>query len=327
VDAGVSKVLVTGASGFVGGALCARLQQEGWGVRAVMRRPAGGPWDESVLVRLGDEALPAGLLADVDIVFHLAGRTHAVDEGPGCEAQYRRANVQSTLDLLAASEEAGVRGFVYFSSVKAIGEGCDVQQDEDTPPRPTTAYGRTKLEAERAVLAAEGIAHRVVLRPTLVYGPRPKGHLALMIRAVRQGWFPPIPQVGAGRSMIHRDDLIEATLLAAFDPRAAGRTYILSDGRAYTTRQIHEAILRSLGRRPPGWSLPLGALTAAAKAGDWIGRVRGRRFVLDSQTLERLVGSACYSGERIRRELGFSPRHNLIESMPEMVASVLDDPG
>lgn len=313
--------LVTGASGFIGPSLCRRLKQRGFRVRAVMRRRATGPWDESVQVRLGDEPLPPGLVSGVDVVFHLAGKAHALADRANCADEYRRANVQSTLDLLAAAEQEGVRAFVYFSSIKAMGEGGEEEQDEDVVPSPTSPYGQSKLEAERAVLTTERIPHPVVLRPTLVYGPEPKGHLALMIRAVRQGWFPPLPELGSGRSMIHRDDLVEAAVLAAFDPRAARRTYILTDGRAYTTRQIHQSILGALGRPTPGWSLPLWILVAAARTGDWIGRVRGRRFLFDSAMLDKLVGSARYSGEGIRRELGFSPRRNLLEAMPEMVAS------
>ncbi len=135
------SVLVTGASGFIGPALCRCLRADGWRVRAVMRRPALGPWDEAVNLDLGRQTPPPHLMADIDCIFHLAGKAHALAPGPAAEEEYRLANCQSTLDLLAAARTAGVRGFVYFSSVKAMAEGA-----ADAPDSP---YGRSKRAAER----------------------------------------------------------------------------------------------------------------------------------------------------------------------------------
>jgi nucleoside-diphosphate-sugar epimerase len=310
------RALVTGASGFIGPSLCVALKANGWDVRAVMRRPATGPWDEAVLLDLGSEPCPDTLLKGVDCVFHLAGRAHAVSEGPAAEEAYRLANLQSTTDLLAAARAQTVRAFVYFSSVKAIGEQGDLMQTAGTP---TTPYGRSKRAAEQAVLGSDAIPHPVVLRPALVYGPRPKGHLELMIRAVRAGWFPPLPELENRRSMIHRDDLVRAALLCADDPRARGRAYVVNDGPGYSTRELYLAILATLGRRPPAWHLPFAVLRLAARVADQAGRMLNRRLPFDSVALEKLFGSACYDGEEIRRDLGFQPQRSLSDSIAEMV--------
>lgn len=312
-------VLVTGASGFIGPSLCRRLGSGGWRVRAVMRRPAVGPWDEAVTLDLGRQPIPSGLLTGVDCVFHLAGRAHALAEGHGAEEEYRLSNVQSTLDLVAAARATGVRAFVYFSSVKAMGDG-DAEAATGGPVV-LSPYGHSKRRAEQAVLNGDGVPHSVVLRPSLVYGPKPKGYLDLMIRAVRGGWFPPLPELGNGRSMIHRDDLVEAALLCAFDPRASGNAYVVTDGTPYSTRQVYEYILAALGRKPPSWTLPVGMLRAAARAGDAIRKIRGRRLLFDSDLLEKLLGSARYDGEPICRELGFRARRDLRGSMAEMLAT------
>jgi UDP-glucose 4-epimerase len=317
----MALALVTGASGFIGPALCRRLRDQGWRVRAVMRRPSDGPWDEACLIDLGREPVPTETLAGVDCVFHLAGKAHALADGPGADEEYRISNVQSTLDLLAAAQVQSVRAFLYFSSVKAMGGGGEAAQAGDSGLVPDSPYGCSKLAAEQAVLGGGAVPHPVVLRPALVYGPLPKGYLELMIRAVRGGWFPPLPELGNARSMVHRDDLVDAALLCAFDPRAVGRAYVVTDGTPYSTRQIYEFILESLGRRPPAWTLPVSVLRAAAKAGDTLGRLRGRRFPFDSELLEKLFGSARYDGQAICRELGFVPRRDLRGSMSEMVAS------
>ena len=313
--------VVTGASGFIGPGLCRRLKANGWRVRALMRRPVAGPWDDLCLADLGREPVPLEALAGVDCVFHLAGKAHALAESAGAEDAYRLANYQSTLDLLATARAQGVRAFVYFSSVKAGGQGDSPGPDPGPRLAALTPYGRSKRLAEEAVLSAGAIPHPVVLRPSLVYGPHPKGYLNLLIRAVRAGWFPPLPELGNRRSMIHRDDLAAAALCCADDPRANGKTYVVTDGHPYSTRQVYEFILESLGRRTPGWTLPVGLLHLAARGGDALGRIRGRRVLFDSDVLDKLIGSALYDGGQITQDLGFTPRRDLQESMPEIVAT------
>lgn len=312
----MSLVLVTGASGYIGPCLCRRLRAQGHRVRAVMRRAVDGPWDEAVFLSLGRDPIPQDLAAGVDVIFHLAGRAHALADGPGEVETYRIANFQSTLDLLAAARARGVRAFVYFSSVKASGAG---DAGREKAPSWDDPYGRSKREAEAAVLGGGTVPHPVVLRPALVYGPNPKGYLGLLIRAVRAGWFPPLAEVGNARSMVHREDLAEAAVRCAFDPRASGKTYVVTDGTPYSTRQIYEYILDALGRKPPRWNLPLSVLGVAARVGDTLGHLVGRRLPFDSNLLEKLIGSAVYDGSAIERDLGFQAQHHLRDSMREMV--------
>jgi len=314
------SVLVTGASGFIGRRLCAALREEGARVRALARRPCAGPWDERVTVDLAAGAVPSSALAGVDTVFHLAGRVHASAGDADDAERHRRANVEGTRALLAAAVAAGAPGIVHFSSVKAMGEGGPACLDEDAPAAPQTDYGRSKREAERLVLEAgarQGL-HAVVLRLPLVYGPGARGNLAEMLEAVARGRFPPIADPGNRRSLVHVDDVVAAALLAARRPEATGRVYLVTDGRAYSTRDILEGMWQALGRRAPRWSLPLPLLRALARAGDVAGRVRGRPWRFDSRACRKLTGSAWYSSERIARELGFRPRRDLAAGLAEM---------
>jgi nucleoside-diphosphate-sugar epimerase len=287
-----------------------------------VREPCDGPWDEAVTADLENDDVPAGAFDGVDVVFHLAARTHAAADLPGRDRAYERLNVGGTARVLDASRRAGVRRFVFFSSVKAMGEGGPDQLDETAEPRPSSPYGRTKRAAEKLVLEGSGAPEPVVLRLTLVYGPGGKGNLASMIEAIRRGAFPPLPKVANRRSMVHVDDVVEASLLAAGSNRSSRMVFLVSDGRAYSTREIYEWICEALGKPIPAWSVPLSGLKALAKVGDVFGRVTGRRWRFDTDSYEKLLGSAYYSNDSIRITLGFEPKWDLKSSLPEIVASM-----
>lgn len=299
------RVLVSGASGFIGRALCQRLGEQGVRVRGLMRHATDGPWDEIVLSNLATESLPEDVLSGVDAIFHLAGNAHSLHELNGDEAEYRQVNVEGTRKLLVAAQDAGVHRFVFFSSLSVMESKIYSCIDESSPTSPTTPYGRSKLEAESLVLEGGYVPEAVALRPSMVYGPACKGNLPRMIEAVARGRFPPLPEVGNKRSMVHVEDVVQAALLAASMQESVGQTYIVTDGQAYSTRQMYEWICEALDKFTPKWVVPLRVLRALAKVGDGIGRVRGRRFMLDSEVLDKLVGSACYSSGKIERELGF----------------------
>jgi len=302
----MKQVALTGATGFIGGHLLALLREHGVEVVALGRRAPNGvahvvPWDMSGPVP-SQELTEA--LKGIDVVFHLAGKAHALAETRQDEAEYFRINTEATRSLLESARDAGVRRFVYFSSVKAM--------DEDTP------YARSKKSAEDLVFEGGFVPEPVVLRPAMVYGPTTKGNLPRMIRAVAKGWFPPVPDAGR-RAMVHVDDVVEAAWLAATNPEAAGKTYVVTDGEAYTTRRIHGWICEALGKPAPCWSVPLPALMGMARIGDAIGRMRGHRFMFDSDVLDKLVGDEWHEGSLIRRELGFEPARNLRDALPAII--------
>jgi len=312
--------LITGASGFIGRVLCQKLREQSVRVRAGMRQMSEGPWDEVVTFDLARQKLPEDAMAGVDTIFHLAGKAHALSETCQDEEDYFRINVEGTSILLEAARVAGVRRFVFISSVKAMGEGGDACQDESVTCRPETPYGKSKLAAERLVLEGGYVPEPVVLRLSMVYGSSRKGNLPRMIEAVAKGRFPPLPEVGNQRSMVHVEDVVQAALLAAEKPAAVGQTYIVTDGHTCSTRQLYEWICEALDKSVPVWTIPPGLLKVLAKVGDGIGHVRGRRFVFDSDALDKLIGSACYSSKKIQRELGFRPTKELGPGLREIVA-------
>ncbi len=313
-------VLISGATGFIGRMLCQQLQEQCVQVRVVMRIVAEGPWDEVVLHNLTTQTLPKNALAGVDTVYHLAGKAHALSESRQDEEEYFKVNTEGTKTLLKAAKAANVRRFVFISSVKAMGEGGDDCQDESEICCPESPYGKSKLAAECLVLEGGFVPEPVVLRLSMVYGCSHKGNLPRMIKAVAKGCFPPLPEVGNNRSMVHVDDVVQAALLAAEKPEAIGQTYIITDGQSYSTRKMFEWICEVLDKPVPSWTMPICALKTLSRVGDVIGRVRMRRFMFDSDALDKLVGSACYSSNKIEQELGFSPQRDLRSALPKIVA-------
>ena len=316
-----SLALVSGASGFIGRNLCQCLRERGVRIRALMRHECQGPWDEVLVADLAVN-LPDKVLQGVDTVFHLAGKAHALSETRQDEAEYHAINTMGTQRLLEACQAEGVQRFVLFSSVKAMGEGGVKCLDEGADTPPETPYGRSKLGAEQLVLKGGYVPHPVVLRLSMVYGPIKKGNLPRMIHAIARGRFPPLPELGNQRSMVHVDDVVRAAILVAERPESAGGTYILTDGRAYSTRQMYEWICEALGKSIPSWYVPTFALRLLALMGDGIGALSGKRFVFDSDAMEKLVGSACYSSDLIQNDLGFKPERNLQESLGEIVVAL-----
>jgi nucleoside-diphosphate-sugar epimerase len=292
--------LITGASGFIGRRL---LQPED----RVMVRASGTLPGEFVCDLLAPHSLSAAC-EGVDTVFHCAGYAHTfASADPNI---HWRINFEGTRNLVAAAGEMGVKRFVFLSSVKAMAKPADDCVDEDWLGKPDTPYGRAKRAAEEAVLdaGAKYGMHVVNLRLAMVYGRGGRGNMERMARAVRAGWFPPLPETGGRRSLVHVDDVVAAMRLVADASAANGRTYIVADPKAYSGREIYDAIRTALGLPPTRWRVPVGALRAAA-------RLNGRL----AEIVERLVGPACYSPGRIERELGFRARVDLVSGLREML--------
>lgn len=320
----MEKVLVTGATGFIGGHLRVALERIGSRVVAVTRarRPQqsrdGIDWVEADISK---EPISPALLKEVHTVFHLAGHAHALDEFAWRDDIHRQLNELGTRRLVETAGQSGVRRFVFFSSIKAMGEDGNRRLDEFCDLAPTTAYGKAKLAAETAVLqAGERYGMHVCnLRLSLVYGAGVKGNLARMIQEVDRGRFPPLPALENKRSMVDVRDVVRAALLVAECPQANGKTYILTDDHPYSTYDLYLSIRRALGKGDPRWSVPLPMLHWIARFGDIIGKVRKRRFMFDSDTLKKLTGSAWYSSTRITRELNFVPSYTFEDALPDMI--------
>ena len=246
---------LTGSTGFIGRHLLRELPKRGYRLRVLLRRPTSLPTNTASAV-IGDIARPqnmAAALQDVDAVIHSAGLAHAMSGIP--EDDYRVINTEATINLARAAKRAGAKRFVFLSSIRAqCGPSADDVQTEALEPRPTDAYGRSKLAAERGL--AELDIDWVALRATLAYGPGVKGNMAELMRLARSPWPLPLGGLRARRSLLAVENLLAAVETVLTTPQALRRPLIVADPLAVTVADMIAAMRGGLGRRPGVFSVP-----------------------------------------------------------------------
>ncbi|MFZ2540217.1 MAG: SDR family oxidoreductase [Gallionella sp.] len=304
------KYLITGARGFVGSLLCAELVRQGQTVRAAMRT-VQSPVNNAEGVGVGQidgGTVWADALHGVDVIVHLAARVHVMQEtAVDPLAEFLRVNLHGTVNLARQAVQAQVKRLVYVSSIGVNGNRTDGAQAflESDTPHPHNAYAVSKWQAEQALreIALETRLGIVVVRPPLVYGPTAKGNFQKLLAAINKGL--PLPLAGANnaRSLVYVGNLVDALIVCATHPAAAGQTYLVRDGEDVSTALLVEKIAATLGRKSRTFYIPPGLLRVAAA-------VLGRSDQLDS-----LFGSLRVSDAKIRRELGWVPPYTLEQGL------------
>jgi nucleoside-diphosphate-sugar epimerase len=259
------RVLLTGATGFIGRYVASDLLHRGYAVRAAVRSAATVALPAAAeLVGTGDwmPGFPwAAVLADVDYVVHAAGLAHA--DGQCTDNQYDLINTQMTLSLARAAATAGVRRFVFLSSIRAqTGFSATDPLSESDDLQPTDAYGRSKLAAERGLAALD--IDWIALRPVLVYGPGVKANMAALLKLARSPLPLPLGGLKARRSILALENLASAIAFAMTTGCPARRAYIVSDPEPVSIPQIIMAARASLGRPPGLFTVPEALLARVA---------------------------------------------------------------
>lgn len=304
-------VLVTGATGFVGKALCAQLARLGFTVRAAVRTSGSARTilaDEVVVGEMGALTDWAAALAGVSAVVHLAARVHVMDEQASDPlAEFRRVNVQGTLRLAQQATAAGVQRFVYISSIKALGEATLAGQPftEESPAQPTDAYGISKLEAEQDLRewAAHSGLEVVIIRPPLVYGLGVKANFAALMRAVQRGVPLPLGTVHNSRSLVGLDNLVDFIVTCLIHQKAANQTFMVSDGQDLSTTALIRAMAQSTGVKARLLPVPVVLLKAAASL---LGK---------GDAMQRLYGNLQVDITKARTMLDWTPPVTVLEGL------------
>ena len=311
----MADVLVTGASGFIGSHLVARLASQGHVVRATLRTKEAGPFipkeTETLLIdTVGASTEWSKALAGVETVYHLAARVHVMRERSSDPLElYREVNVAGTLRLARQAADAGVQRLIFLSSVKVHGEETDVPYREDSPLVPKDPYGVSKLEAEEALLRIgreSGLAI-VILRPPLVYGPGVKANFLKLMRWVAKGWPLPLGKTSNLRTLLFVGNLVDALVRCADLPPGSERIYLVGDKEELSTTELICCLASALGVPVRLFPIPSNLLLLA-------GRLTGHQAAV-----ARLVGSLRVDSTRIRSELTWVPPFSLEEGLAKTV--------
>jgi nucleoside-diphosphate-sugar epimerase len=305
-------LLITGGTGFVGGHLLEKLAASGERARCVVRRKTlARPLPAGMEPVLADLSTGQGLdeaLRGVDTVIHLAGVTKALRT-----VDYEAGNARATETLARAVAGRTIR-FVHVSSLAAIGPGAMVE--EDAEPHPVSAYGRSKLEAERRVRAL--LPDAVIVRPAVVYGPRDTD-VFQVLKSVAKGVALEIAGGGRWFSAIYVKDLADALVLASCAPRASGRTYFLAARQPVSWMELGQTAARIMGRKPPlAVRIPYAAAYAVGVCAEAWSRLRGTPGIV---TRDKIREAHCPAWtcdvRRAAGELGFEAKTTLEAGLRE----------
>jgi nucleoside-diphosphate-sugar epimerase len=311
-------VLVTGASGFFGRALCDVLARRNVKVIGAVRReqPPHPGIEHAIVEPLGPKTDWRAALSGVKAVVHTAARVHQMqDRSSDPLAEFRRANVQGTRRLAEQASEAGVRRLIFISSVKVMGGERERPYTEADQPSPTDAYGISKWEAEQALasVGARTGLQIVTLRPPRLYGPGVKANMLALVKAIARGIPLPLGAVHNRRSLLYVGNLVAATIACLEHPSAASHAYLVSDGEDRSTAELVRRIALQLGRRPRLIGVPLPILRGA-------GRLLGKRAAMD-----RLLGSLTVDASSLRHDLDWSPPFSVDTGLADLVRWLRND--
>lgn len=306
----MATVLVTGANGFVGRALCRRLFSEGYHVKGTIRNAeaAGNLPDGVVALPLTISPVTPWVrfLDGVDTVVHLAARVHVMhDMVSDPLALYRNLNVASTERLARIAAAAGVRRFIFVSSVKVMGEESVVPYSEEVSPSPRDPYGVSKWEAEQelAKVAKETGLEVVIIRPPLIYGPGVKANFLRLMKIIDRGIPLPFASIDNCRSLIYLENLVDLIATSIMHTKAAGQTYLVSDCEDVSTPELVRRLANAF--RKPAMLIPL-----PPKLMRIAGRITGKQDAVD-----RLLSSLLVDCGKICRELNWRPPFTMQEGI------------
>lgn len=304
-------LLVTGATGFVGAAVCARARAQGIATRGTSRRSA-----DVVVTEMGPDTEWSSALAGCRAVVHAAARVHVMDDRSADPlAAFRQTNTAGTLHLARQAAAAGVRRFVFVSSVKVNGEGTAAGHPFTAAdaPAPQDAYGISKMEAEQGLrqIAADTGMEVVIVRPPLVYGPGVKANFAALMRWLQRGIPLPLGAVTENRrSLVALDNLVDLLITCIDHPAAANQTFLVSDGEDLSTTGLLRRMGEAMGSPARLIPVPPALLRLGAAA---LGK---------GDVAQRLLGSLQVDITHTRQTLGWTPPITVDEGLRRAAAGI-----
>ncbi len=309
------EILVTGANGFVGDALCVEAIKRSFMIRGVIRTSCDLPTGVETVVVEGIDGNTdwREALTGCEVVIHLAARVHVMrDDANDPLAEFRRVNTAGTEHLARCAAASGVKRLVYVSSIKVNGEETrdgQIYSEKDTPT-PQDPYGVSKWEAEQALqrVAQETGLQVVIIRPPLVYGPSVKANFARMIKILKKGYPLPLGVIHNKRSLVALDNLVDLIVTCIDHPSASNQTFLAGDGEDLSTTELLQRMAKAMGR-------PVRLIPVPAKLLELGAALIGKRDVA-----QRLCGSLRVDISKAREVLGWTPPISVDEGLRRTAA-------
>jgi len=303
------NVLVTGANGFIGNKLLSTLSVDPvFNLFAVSRSPVTGSINTHLIDNIDSFTNWSCMLKNQHVVIHTAARAHIMKDEVGDRlVEYRRVNVGGTLNLARQAVDAGVKRFIFLSSIKVNGEQTSFGQrfTAQDNPAPEDAYGISKYEAEQGLIqiAAETGLEVVIIRPPLVYGPGVKGNFSSMTRVVKKGFPLPLGAVHNKRSLVALDNLVDLIITCIDNPAAANQVFLAGDGEDFSTTELLRAVAKAAG-------VPSNLIPLPASVLMFIASLLGKKEIA-----QRLLGSLQVDISKARDLLGWTPPLSVEEGL------------
>lgn len=319
----MKSILITGSTGFIGRCLLPLLTKKDWQITTAGRHNIDQFNNNITNVVVGNidgnthwhEALK-----NIDAVLHLAARAHILnDNSPNPEAEFFAVNTEGTANLVKQSIQAGVKHFIFISSIGAMASLSNQPLQENSPCNPDTPYGRSKLAAEQALisLASESEMTWTILRPTLVYGSGNPGNMERLIKLVKKGLPLPFGLVNNRRSLVYVGNLVDSIITCLSHPNAKNQTFLISDGQDLSTPDLIRKIAYYLDCPCNLLPVPPSLLKIAGNLGDMGEKLLGRSLPLNTPTIDRLLGSLVVDSSKIRNTLNWQPPFSIDEGLQQ----------
>jgi len=288
-------ILVTGATGFVGERVCNMLLKTNKKIR-IISRSRSPKYEDLIVTDLASENISRSIFKGVSDVIHMAGYAHDV-RSRDKEEEYIKINYEATKELAKIASQSGVSNFIFLSSTKA---GNDDNIDTSVEEA-EGIYGMSKRAAEIAILeiASKSSMRVNIIRPALIYGPNVKGNLSSMIKGIKQGWFPPLPNTNNKRSMVHVDDVSKSILFLMENKSVNMQIYNVTDNIDYSSSEIYDTLREALGKRKRKLRFPY-----------IVFKVLSFLHPSIKYRVDKLLGNETFSCSKIL-SLGFRPERTL----------------
>jgi nucleoside-diphosphate-sugar epimerase len=322
----MKTILVTGATGFIGRHLLPVLHQQGWqttaAVRDDFRQPLSIPIKAIQVGEIDDMTDWQEALLGIDTVIHLAGRSHILHETiSNPEAAFIKVNTKGTINLVKQSLKAGVKHFIFVSSIHAMAAESDNILNENSPCHPDSPYGGSKLQAEQALinLAKDSNMTWTILRPTLVYGPGNRANMERLMKLIKRGLPLPFGAIKNRRSFVFVGNLVAAIITCLDHPNAANQIFLISDNQAVSTPQLIRLIAQQIQQPCRLLPVPTTLLRFLGYLGDNIESITGKNLPFNTYNIDRLLGSLAVDSRYIQKTLDWQPPFTLEQGLAQTI--------